>query len=254
MRGARATVGLAVAIVLTASATAATASADLLPSGAWNLNASSGTLARDLSGHHNDGTLENGAKWTTGRFQGGASFDGVGAQIRVPDAAALDAPNVTVSAWVNATAPGPFKYVVAKGANGCAASSYGLYTGANGGLQFYASTALGSSWTLSPEATGSLWNGQWHNIIGSFDGSTVRLFVDGQQVGTGTPDSSPIGYGLVTSNDLLIGNYAGCSGLDFPGKIDEVKVFDRALSGNEIKWGYAISRLLPSWTPFDLIL
>jgi hypothetical protein len=252
MRGAKAALGLAMAIVLTG---AASASAEILPTAIWHLNTGTGTTAYDISGHHNDGTLQSGAKWTSGRFQGAVAFDGVASQIRVPDSASLDSAAVTVSAWVNATAPGNFKYIVAKGASGCAAGSYGLYTGAKGGLQFYTSTAMGSSWTTSPDAGPALWNGQWHNVIGTFDGSTVRLFVDGQQVGSGTPDSSPIGYGLVTSNDLLIGNYTGCpGGLDFPGKIDEVKIFNRALGDNEIKLTYGISRLLPTILPFDLVL
>jgi hypothetical protein len=248
---ARTAAGVAAAIVLTATASAG---AEILPSGAWHLNTGAGTTALDASGHHDDGTLEGGAKWSGGRFQGAAAFDGGSSQIRVPDSAVLDSATVTVSAWVDATAPGSFKYILAKGANGCASASYGLYTGANGGLQFYASTALGSSWTLSPDAGAGIWNGQWHNVIGSFDGARVRLFVDGQQVGTGTPDGTPIEYGLVTSNDLLIGNFGGCAGLDFPGRIDEVKTFDRALGANEVRLAYALSRLLPSFVPFDLIL
>ncbi|MFZ1925291.1 MAG: LamG-like jellyroll fold domain-containing protein [Solirubrobacteraceae bacterium] len=72
-------------------------------------------------------------------------------------------------------------------------------------------------------------------------------------VGSGTPDTAPIAYGLYTSNNLLIGDYAGCSGTDFNGRIDEVKVFDRTLSPFEIGTGYGLSRLLPSAFPFDLI-
>lgn len=251
MRRAMVILGVTAALLMTATA----ASADILPTGDWQLNGSSGTNAPDVSWHHNDGTLEGGASWTSGRFQNGIATDGINGQVRVPDSSVLDSANISVSAWVNATSPGNFKYIVDKGENGCAAGSYGLYTGANGGLQFYVSTAMGSSWTNSPDAGTSLWNGQWHNVIGTFDGSTVRLYVDGRQIGSGTPDSAPIGYGLVTSNDLLIGNYTGCpGGLDFPGKIDEVKTFDRALGSTEIYLAYGISRLLPSFTPFDLIL
>ena len=252
MRRAMVSLGLAAALMLVV---AATASAQFLWTGDWQLNLGSGTNAADVSGHHDDGTLEGGAKATSGRFQGALALDGINGQVRVPDSAILDSSDVTVSAWVNGTAPGAFKYIVAKGANGCAAGSYGLYTGAGGGLRFYASTAMGSSWTMSPDAGTNLWNGQWHNVIGTFDGSTVRLYVDGQQIGSGTPDDNPISYGLVTSNDLLIGNYQGCpGGLDFPGKIDEVKTFDRALGGGEIRIAYEISHYLPSFSPFDLIL
>jgi hypothetical protein len=252
MRAVKTMVGLAAAILLM---TAASASAQILPVGIWPLNEGKGTVAHDFSGHHNDGSLEGLAQWTKGRFQGALSFDGNAAAVRVPDSPSLDSAAVTVSAWVNGSAsPGIYKYIVAKGANTCAAASYGLYTGSNGGLEFYASSNQGYSWTVSPDAGQSVWNGQWHNVVGTYEGTTVRLYVDGRQVGSGTPDTAPIPYGLPTSNDLMIGDYPGCSNGDFSGNIDEVKVFDRALSPLEIGATYALSRLLPTSFPSDLIL
>jgi hypothetical protein len=81
-----------------------------------------------------------------------------------------------------------------------------------------------------------------------------RLYVDGQQVGSGCPNSAPIEYDLPSSNDLMIGNYPSCPGLDFVGDIDVVKVFNRALRQREISLGYLVSRQLPFVAPFDLIL
>jgi hypothetical protein len=251
MRTAKHIMGLAAAILLT---TAAPASADIFPVGAWSFNEGRGSVAHDLSGHREDGSLEGGAQWTQGRFQGGLGFNGSAAAVDVPDTPALEPAAVTVSAWVNGSAsPGGYKYILAKGANGCLAASYGLYTGANGGLAFYVSSDQGLSWTLSPNDGQSVWNGQWHNVIGTYDGSSVRLYVDGRQVGSGTPDTAPIAYGLPTTNDLTIGDYRGCTGLDFSGSVDEVKVFDRALSPLEIAAGYQLSRLLPAYFPFDLV-
>jgi hypothetical protein len=252
MRAAKTALGLAAALLLM---TAAPAGASILPVGIWSFDEGRGSVAHDSSGHRDEGQLENGAQWTQGRFQGGVTFPSSGAAANVPDSPALDPATVTVSAWVNSsTSPGAYKYIVAKGANACLASSYGLYTGANGGLQFYVSTDQGISWTLSPDAGQGVWNGQWHNIVGTYDGSTVRLFLDGRQVGSGTPDSAPIGYGLPSSNALQIGDYPGCSNLNFAGSIDEVKIFDRALGSLELGAGYALSRWLPSSFPFDLIL
>ena len=87
-----------------------------------------------------------------------------------------------------------------------------------------------------------MWNGAWHHVAGTYDGASVRLYVDGAQVGTGTPASGPIAYGLASSNRLAIGNYAGnlpdppeCSeNTAFGADIDEVRVFNRALSQQEI--------------------
>jgi hypothetical protein len=252
MRAVKCIAALATAAALT---TAAPAAADILPVGDWTLNEGKGTVAYDYAGHRHDGTLRGGAKWTQGRFQGGLSFNGNEAAVTVPDSVALEPATVSVSAWVDASSsPGNYRYVAAKGGNGCFAASYGLYTGANGGLEFYVSANDGLTWTVSPDAGQNLWNGQWHNVVGTFDGSTVRLYVDGRQVGTGTPNTTPIAYGLPTSNELAIGNYPWCPSSGFSGGIDEVKLFNRALSAQEIGIGYQLSRLLPGVIPFDLIL
>jgi len=196
--------------------------------------------------------VKAGATWTQGRFADGLSFDGKTGAVQIPDASLLESSHVTVSAWVNATSPGSFTYIVAKGANQCLAASYGLYTGADGGLEFYVSTNGGTSWTVSPDAGAGIWDGKWHSVIGTYDGSTVRLYVDGRQVGSGTPDTAPVNYGLSTSNDLMIGDYAGCS-LAFSGRIDQVRVFDRALGAREIRHEVQASEHLPQWFPFDLV-
>lgn len=112
------------------------------------------------SGNGNTGTLQGGAAWTNGRFRSALSFDGNAAAVLVPASRSLEPSRVSVSAWVNSsTSPGDFKYIVAQGANGCLASSYGLYTGANGGLQFYASSNQGPSWSISPDAGATVWDG-----------------------------------------------------------------------------------------------
>ena len=251
MRKARWIIGLASILVLTA---AGPAMADILPVGQWDLNEGTGTIANNDSPLTPDGTLSGGVSWTTGRFKGGLSFNGSNGVVDIPDNKLFEGANVTVSAWVEANGtPGDFKYIVGKGANGCCTGSYGLETGANGGLVFYVANSTTTA-IQSPDAGYSIWNGKWHNVIGTFDGSTVRLYVDGKQIGNGTPDTSPIQYNLPTGNDLQIGNYTACPQLGWIGDIDEVKVFNRALGSGEIALAYLASSLLPTASPFDLIL
>jgi hypothetical protein len=157
------------------------------------------------------------------------SFDGITGRVRVPDAAQLEpAGAFTASAWVKAQgSPGAYKYILAKGASGCVAASYGLYTGANGGVVFYVSN--GTSYSLSPDAGTGVWDGAWHYVAGVYDGSAVHLYVDGTEVGSGTPATSGAAYGLPSGNDLFIGHYDGCGGLDFAGTIDEPRIWTAAL-------------------------
>jgi hypothetical protein len=169
--------------------------------------------------------------------------------VDVPDSAALEPQNaVSVGAYVKASGtPGAFKYLVAKGANACFASSYALYTGANSGLEFYVSQNGGMTYSISPDSGANIWDGNWHFVVGTYDGHNVRLYVDGKQVGNGTPATGPIGYGLPTGKDLFLGHYDGCQGFDFEGSIDEPTVWNQALSASQISGGYALLSALHGW-------
>ena len=196
------------------------------------------------------GNALNGDQWGSptpvtgnrgGAFRFGASKDAFSA----PVDALTQTPAVTVTAWVrSATTPPVVKAVVAHGASGgCSHASYAIYTGGSGlpsGLRFYIWN--GTQTFTSPVASNTIWNGAWHHVAGSYDGATVRFYVDGAQVGTGTPASGPIGYGLAGSNRFVIGNYAGnlpdpaecLENTSFSGDIDEVRIFNRALNTTEL--------------------
>jgi hypothetical protein len=216
----------------------ATASAWSSPlAGWWPMNEGSGQTIHDYSGNGNNGTLGAGAgaddndpTWIKGVFYGSAlRFDGVNDFVTITGSSSLQPQNLTVSAWVRGNgSPGVARYILAKGAaGGCLGSSYGLYTGMNGGMAFYVKSDDG--FHISPLADPALWDGRWHNVAGTFDGRTVRLFVDGYQVGTGTASTSPIGYGL-PNEDTVIGSYLDDScNLYLVGDIDGVSVWNRAL-------------------------
>jgi hypothetical protein len=230
------TLAIVVSAVIGAPATAA-ASAGLV--GYWNFDEGQGTLAADSSGFGNNATLEGNAAWVPGHSGFALSFDGSGlGRVQVPDSSSLEpSSGVTVESWIkSAGSPGVYRYIVAKGAAGCITASYGLYTGLSGGLEFYVSTGHGTAYRDSPDAGDTIWDGRWHFVVGTYDGAAVRLYVDGKQVGSGTPWTQPIGYTLSASNDLFIGDYPGCRNIDwgFRGTIDEVSVWSRALSAAEI--------------------
>ena len=241
----------AVFILVTAAvlAVAAPASASSGLSGWWPFYEGSGATAHDLSGNHNDGTI-NGAQWTTGYFGSALSFNGNGQNVDVRDSPGLEPSTaVSVTAYVKSLgSPGDFKYIVAKGGFGCSTGAYGLYSGPSGGLMFYVDHSDGVTFTRSPDAGTGVWDGNWHFVVGTYDGSTVHLYVDGTEVGTGTPNSGAITYGGPTSNDLFIGHYEGCpENLDFVGSIDEPTVWSRALTATQIRFGYQALAALHGW-------
>jgi hypothetical protein len=179
------------------------------------------------------GTMQNGASFDVGRIGRSFSFDGIDDHVLVANAPALEPQTVSVEVWVKASYPGGTnRYLVAKGARGEVAASYALYTGSSGGLSMYISNESG--YVESPVAGSDVWDGNWHHVVGTYDGSFVRLYVDGTEVGSGQPSNLNIGYGLPTSNDLFIGSYLGSPTYSFNGLVDEASVYNRALSPLEV--------------------
>ena len=206
--------------------------------GWWPMNEGRGQTVYDWSGNGNHGTLgstpavdANDPTWTHGLFGSGRalSFDGDDV-VTIPRSNALEPSRLTVSSWVRAaSSPGRYKYVVAKGGQACEAASYGLYTGPNGGIAFYIFD--GTEYYLSPEAPPSIWNDAWHNAAGTFDGSKVRLYVDGREVGSGTavPAGTAIAYPLANGTGGF-GDYVNREcGLMLTGDIDTVRIWNAAL-------------------------
>jgi hypothetical protein len=200
----------------------------------WRFDEGAGQAAADTSGHGNDARLGASVAsdsadpdWIAGHDGGSAlAFDGAD-YLSVPDGAGLEPARVAVDAWVRrAGSPGAFRYVVSKGSLGCERSAYGLYSGWSGGMAFYVSSS--SSYFISPEVSaGTVWDGNWHHVIGVYDGDRVRLWIDGSSVGSGTAANIAIAY-RQASNDVYIGIYRGSCDLGFDGTIDDVKVWDGA--------------------------
>ena len=179
--------------------------------------------ALDVGGT-NQGVLLPGTTFTSGKVGQAFQFSG-GGGVQVSNRPSLQPSQVSVGAWVKATSPGSARYIVSKLYDGGQAS-YALYSG-GGGLMFYV-TIGGIVW--SPIAPGSLWDGQFHYAVGTYDGTAVRLFVDGVEIDAGTPASGAIAH---AGRNLYLGSFDGSS-LDWPGAVDEVEIYNRALTAGEI--------------------
>ena len=98
---------------------------------------------------------------------------------------------------------------------------------------FYVSD--GTSVTMSADAGAEIWDGNWHTVLGAFNGSTIRLWIDGEQVGEAVPAAVEVAYGLQDGTDFLLGDYSGPCGnaLGFVGDIDSAALvghYDRSLT------------------------
>jgi Concanavalin A-like lectin/glucanases superfamily/Domain of unknown function (DUF1929)/Bacterial Ig domain len=195
------------------------------PVAAYGFDENSGTVAGDSSGNGNAGTLEGGATWTTGWFGRALQFDGAG-WVTVPDASSLDATSgMTVEAWVFTSVANIQRPLVVK--EGVGGVAYGLYHRVTGGLPAAFAT------TTSPfSATGSApaQTRVWVHFAATYDGAQLRIYLNGALDG----ERAVTGNLATTSGALRIGANLGVLSERFKGRIDEVRVYDRALSAAEI--------------------
>ncbi len=189
MRGALAVVGVALAFGLAGPAAAVAQDPDL--AGEWHLDSIAGGTTPDTSGHGDAGHV--GGTPTTvadGRFGRRPPLPGQGQRINAGNFATLQPSNVSVLAWVRSSStPGNVKNIVAQGGQvGCSFASYAMYTGGStdnsptSGASASTSTTAPRRSARHPRRT-TIWDGHWHAVLGTYDGTTVRLYVDGTEVG-----------------------------------------------------------------------
>jgi glucose/arabinose dehydrogenase/PKD repeat protein len=193
---------------------------------AYAFNEGSGTSAADLSGSGNAGTVA-GATWTTqGRYGNALSFNGTSAKVTVADSASLHLTSgMTLEAWVNpSSVTSAWRDVLVKGND----DYYLMGTSSPSSLPAGAATTAGTK--KRAFGTSSLAPNTWTHLATTYDGTAVRLYVNGIQVSsspaTGTIATSA--SALQIGGDSLFGQY-------FAGSIDEVRVYNVALSAAQIQ-------------------
>ena len=205
------------------------------PSGlvaAWSFNAGTGTTAADVTGSGRTGTI-SGAAWTTqGKFGSALSFDGVNDWVTVADHNSLDlTTGMTLSAWVFPTAQGNgvWRNVLIKERTG--GEVYNLYSNVDTNVPtIYAVGSAAPGQPLDARGTAALPLNAWTHLAATYDGTTLRLYVNGAQVG-----SRALAGALLTSTGVLRIGGNSIWGEFFQGRIDEVRVHNRALTPTEIQ-------------------
>lgn len=203
----------------------------------YNLDALSWTGAAgevlDASGNGLNGTAINGATPVLARVCNGASLDGAGAFINVPDNNLLDiSGELTVTAWFNAdTVPSgsQLKTIVSKDEN------YEFHI-ENGEIYWWWNTSGGGTRTFRTSGA-NIAAGRWYHVAIVYSRSLgqQRIYLDGvnmpAQGGSTTNSSETL---LTNADPLQIGGDQGFAGREFDGLIDEVRVFDQALSPGQV--------------------
>jgi len=194
-----------------------------------------GGLLNDSSGNQNTGTLGPMVVPTSGKYAGGLVFNGAN-YVTINDSDSLDlTTGLTLEAWVNPSVP--IRYwstVVLKEQPDFLV--YGLFAGSPGGRPaFY----ISSPFLVGVEGSNALPVKTWSHLAATYDGVTLRLYVNGVEVG----NTVSIGSIVTSSEPLRMGGNAIWSEY-FTGVLDEVRVYGRALTAGEISMdlGTPISR------------
>ncbi len=181
----------------------------------------------------NNGTLQNGTTFSSGKIGQAFSLDGLNDYVRIPDSASLHPGNVTLEAWINFSANPGVNVIFAKTVgNGVLDSHAVFYEG--GRLQAVIGDLNSEGPRLQYAFAPVL--GIWYHVAYTFDdaSNTQVLYLNGVAAVTGTVTKS-IGY---DNHPFLIGadTENGAEGtFPFPGLIDETSIYDRALSQAEIQ-------------------
>ena len=214
--------GLAAAAVASGASPAIGAAA-AGPLASYGFDEDSGSRVADGSGHANHGAT-TARRTEAGRFGRALRMDRASEAGRIPDHASLrPRRNLTLEAWVRPGQGGGSRAIIVKEGGGRVA--YALTTSAG---RPQAVVNSGSSRHLA-RATAPLRPGRWTHLAATYDGRSVRLLVGGVEVAR-TPASGTL---LTRRGPLRIGS-GGTGGDRFLGRIDEVRVYGRALRQAEV--------------------
>ncbi len=197
--------------------------------GWWRFDDGSGPIALDSSSSDADGTLDL-PTWTTGVRDGALDFDGDDRVECGTNASLSGTTPFTLAAWVLVPNGSTNNGVIIQQRNGGFNGQYQLRVASDGTVNFY---CFGNSATQFDFPSASTVNdGQWHHVAASRDNlGNATIYIDGQ------PDASVSG---TTVRDLNagIGVGIGCDIRDsnkyFIGSIDDVRIYNRELSGAEV--------------------
>ncbi|MBC8470859.1 MAG: hypothetical protein H8D56_15410 [Planctomycetes bacterium] len=196
--------------------------------GWWTFDEGTGNIAADSSGNGNDGTLNGPLEWTTeGKIGGAMAFTGPYNFVLVEDAPSLNmTQEITIAAWINPSWTGNNR--ILQKSSGGGDNQYRLIKEGGNNIRVHLPPASNF------EITGNIPpQGEWTHLAATYDHSMIRVYYDGVVVG----ETAFSGNLAVSNGQLFIGNKwaQAPAGDEFNGIMDDVRIYNRALTQSEIK-------------------
>ncbi|MBU0615911.1 MAG: hypothetical protein KJ601_07500, partial [Nanoarchaeota archaeon] len=185
----------------------------------------SASLVVDSAGNYNSTAVSATVNTTDCIYGNCFTFDGA-SEIDLSD---IDVSYITVSAWIKTDSSSVFGIVSEHETSGSAGRSYTLRSYQNR-LEMEVYTPTFGWW----QGTTLINDGEWHHVVGTWDGSDVDLYLDGVKEAINGQAGSPSGALQDVNQNTAIGNYNDGSDHYFDGNIDEVQIWDKALTDEQI--------------------
>lgn len=204
--------------------------------GWWKLDETSGTTASDSSGNGNHGTLirmSSSRDWVSGKVDGALDFDGRNDCVQVPDSPSFDIDDqITVAAWINPESTWSWRTIVSKFAHTRRHYRLDLYW-------FLYNRKIGIS-LAGPCGRWDLWRPNvyiptdiWTHVVLTYDGSEMVMYKNGVAMADRRERGALELADSSSDESFYIGKNTEW-GEYFKGKIDDVRIYRRALSADEI--------------------
>ena len=203
--------------------------------GYWKMDDGGGTIAKDYSGWGNDATIAGTPDWAPGLKGLAVDFDGSSDYASVSSQAGLAmTTGLTLSAWIKPGAQST-QDIISRATVG-ASDGYGLFlnasnASANPGKVIFQLNEVTSGNTFRVSSASSYpTNGNtWMHITATYDGTAMRLYVNGVE------EESSVGPASIAANAIDVGLGTQANGSrKFTGQMDEVRIYRRALTAQEI--------------------
>jgi len=205
--------------------------------GHWMFSERDGITVADSSGQGNHGTIVNPkpVTWTNGVTGGALYFDGTtgtgSTYVSIPDKASLHIANaLSCAAWVRCDDVGRDAPILAKEGIGKMCFWFGAFGTARFGVLL--DRDGNSPWELMDRDQGALPPGLWAHLVSTWDGTTVRHYLNGVQLQETATLTGPL---HTSDGPLIIGSNFPHVTTAFKGVIDEVRLYDHALSVSEVR-------------------
>jgi len=194
--------------------------------GYWKFDETSGVISADASGYSNNGLLYNGTKWAAGIVNNGLQLDGSNDYVSLGKSIFSITAEFTVSCWINISQTTRYRYqtIIQKGENVYPFMLRLYGNKVQAGVRTSKTYYLSSNTMLNP--------GLWYNVTLTYRSGERILYINGSEdvsdAMTGTPNFYTTSGTIATIGRTIKGDYP------MKGKADEFRIYNRALTGDEV--------------------